>query len=330
MALVAYEYSDSEEENEEDTENGKVEINNKNNNDDQPLSAGGLFSSLPTPKQPVFNVIEEENDDILKKAEQIKKTAKKEPVKIAIPALSGYNSDEEDAPKKIAKAPIKATGLFAVLPAPKCKLPEKNAKFDAKVVTQKNLVPRAVKNNNKAAKKQVDSDDEDVKDGEHFFSSIFTDNKFTPITTSSVLNNVQVNCAVPVKEQVSKTNQYFADLVTNSAKDENETEDTDTLDENAIKELCGKRRKGNNGEDIRVIDINADDVMPDPRDWQTKALTEETPTTVNKGDEPSLQSRRKHQITYLAYQAKVNEQELKNQWALNRMTRKQTQAKYGF
>ncbi|GLV40447.1 uncharacterized protein CBL_04247 [Carabus blaptoides fortunei] len=300
MSLVSYEYSDSDEENEEDCENGKVEVNNKNNNGDSALSE-----------------------------EKIKKIAKKEPVKITIPALSGYNSDEADTPKKIAKAPVKATGLFAVLPAPKCKLPEKNAKFDAKVVTLKNLVPRSVKNN-KHDKKQVDSDDEDVKEGDHFFSSIFTDNKFTPITTSSVLNNVPVNCAVPVQEELSKTNQFFADLVSNSAKVEDENEETDTLDENAIKELCGKRRKGNNGEDIRVIDINADDVMPDSRDWQTKALTEETPTAVNKGEEPSQQSRRKHQITYLAYQAKVNEQDLKNQWALNRMTRKQTQAKYGF
>lgn len=30
------------------------------------------------------------------------------------------------------------------------------------------------------------------------------------------------------------------------------------------------------------------------------------------------------------FQAKENELELKNQWANNRMSRKQTQAKYGF
>lgn len=57
------------------------------------------------------------------------------------------------------------------------------------------------------------------------------------------------------------------------------------------------------GEDIQMIDINATDIMPDPRDWRTKALTEEDHTpAVKKGEEPSVQSKRKHQITYLAYQ----------------------------
>jgi len=40
--------------------------------------------------------------------------------------------------------------------------------------------------------------------------------------------------------------------------------------------------------------------------------------------------KRKHQITYLAHEAKAREQELQNQWAQNRMSRRQTQSKYGF
>lgn len=49
-----------------------------------------------------------------------------------------------------------------------------------------------------------------------------------------------------------------------------------------------------------------------------------------KGDQPTGQQRRKHQITYLIHQAKERELELKNNWADNKMTRRQTQAKYGF
>lgn len=49
-----------------------------------------------------------------------------------------------------------------------------------------------------------------------------------------------------------------------------------------------------------------------------------------KGDQPTGQQRRKHQITYLIHQAKERELELKNNWAENKLTRRQTQAKYGF
>ena len=49
-----------------------------------------------------------------------------------------------------------------------------------------------------------------------------------------------------------------------------------------------------------------------------------------KGEGPSTVSKRKHQITYLAFQAKEREQLLKNQWAANAQTKRQTQAKYGF
>ncbi|NXD44913.1 PRCC protein, partial [Copsychus sechellarum] len=49
-----------------------------------------------------------------------------------------------------------------------------------------------------------------------------------------------------------------------------------------------------------------------------------------KGDQPTGQQRRKHQITYLIHQAKERELELKNTWSENKLSRRQTQAKYGF
>lgn len=140
-----------------------------------------------------------------------------------------------------------------------------------------------------------------------------------------------------------KTNQYFADLVMSqqAAKQETpaepvEEEIEEDIMKEAYSELVGRSRKAkgkkrNAKPELNIIDINETDVRPDRREWMTKSLTEEQPAAaVKKGDEPSVQSKRKHQITYLAYQAKLNEQELKNQWAMNRMSRKQTQAKYGF
>lgn len=97
--------------------------------------------------------------------------------------------------------------------------------------------------------------------------------------------------------------------------------------------------------------------MEESQQWLQKNLTEEYAESKNIGSDINItgQSKRKHQITYLAQQviykftyyfikyfklifntiykcvqAKANELKLKNMWAENRLTRKQTQAKYGF
>ncbi|WAR00245.1 PRCC-like protein [Mya arenaria] len=92
--------------------------------------------------------------------------------------------------------------------------------------------------------------------------------------------------------------------------------------------LQGKQQRGR--EEINIINVNADD-FTDPSEIM-KNMTEEQSYQSHKknGDQPSSQQRRKHQIGYLAFQAKERELELKNQWSQNKMTRKQTQAKYGF
>lgn len=92
--------------------------------------------------------------------------------------------------------------------------------------------------------------------------------------------------------------------------------------------MQGKKHRGK--ESINIVDVNADDFISTVD--VHKSMTEEQPerTSHKKGDGPSSQQKRKHQITYLAHQAKEREIELKNEWSNNRMSRKQTQAKYGF
>ncbi|KAK3585289.1 hypothetical protein CHS0354_040236 [Potamilus streckersoni] len=109
---------------------------------------------------------------------------------------------------------------------------------------------------------------------------------------------------------------------------------TDTLDpaqlmqDEEFLKLQGKKTRGK--EEINIVDVNADDFVASTEEL-TKSLTEETDHRSQKNkDLPSSQQRRKHQITYLAFQAKERELELKNQWALNRQTKRQTQSKYGF
>ncbi|XP_076279860.1 uncharacterized protein LOC143208863 [Lasioglossum baleicum] len=131
-------------------------------------------------------------------------------------------------------------------------------------------------------------------------------------------NKAEVGPKLPVPEQ-----EYNVDVEGNVA-----------FDEKAIEYLCGRRsikRKAKEIDEASVIEINGEDIKPDEREWLVKALTEEPvqrPVSMMGG--VNSQSKKKHQITYLAHQAKAMEMELKNQWAQNRMTRQQTQSKYGF
>lgn len=97
-------------------------------------------------------------------------------------------------------------------------------------------------------------------------------------------------------------------------------------DEEFLK-LQGKPKRGK--EEINFLDVNTDDFINTAE--VTKGLSmEQEHRSHKKKDMPSSQQRRKHQIGFLAFQAKERELELKNQWATNRLTKKQTQAKYGF
>ncbi|XP_071374172.1 proline-rich protein PRCC-like [Centroberyx affinis] len=104
------------------------------------------------------------------------------------------------------------------------------------------------------------------------------------------------------------------------------------FDDEAFMRLQGKRNRGK--EEVKFLEIKGDDQLSGTQQWMTKSMTEEKQErqsfSKKKGDQPTGQQRRKHQITYLIHQAKERELELKNNWADNKLTRRQTQAKYGF
>lgn len=132
-----------------------------------------------------------------------------------------------------------------------------------------------------------------------------------------------------------------------------------------FRRLQGKQNRGR--EEIKFLEIKGDDQLSGNKQWMTKNMTVEAEPRKSfskvstssvltvfsdgfvclkeinerksltfpshfqkKGDQPTGQQRRKHQITYLIHQAKERELELKNNWAENKLTRRQTQAKYGF
>ncbi|KAM9838394.1 proline-rich protein PRCC [Aulostomus maculatus] len=104
------------------------------------------------------------------------------------------------------------------------------------------------------------------------------------------------------------------------------------IDDEAFMRLQGKRNRGK--EEVKFLEIKGDDQLSGNQQWMTKNMSEEKQNrqsySKRKGEQPTGQQRRKHQITYLIHQAKERELELKNNWAENKLTRRQTQAKYGF
>ncbi|XP_051992655.1 proline-rich protein PRCC-like [Xyrauchen texanus] len=104
------------------------------------------------------------------------------------------------------------------------------------------------------------------------------------------------------------------------------------FNDEAFRRLQGKQNRGR--EEIKFLEIKGDDQLSGNKQWMAKNMTTELEPrksfSKKKGDQPTGQQRRKHQITYLIHQAKERELELKNNWADNKLTRRQTQAKYGF
>lgn len=84
--------------------------------------------------------------------------------------------------------------------------------------------------------------------------------------------------------------------------------------------------------DIKFVDFDMSKHLSQNTDW-LKNITvekEDRDEEESEGNTPNSTARRKNQITFLAYQAKKRETELKNQWAQNRVAKNQTRAKYGF
>lgn len=75
-----------------------------------------------------------------------------------------------------------------------------------------------------------------------------------------------------------------------------------------ILKLCGARGKRKR-EEIQIVDVNQQEVLNDAREWLLKGLMDDTTkrqsASKKKGNEPTTQQKRKHQITYLAHQVNI-------------------------
>ncbi|KAG8232769.1 hypothetical protein J437_LFUL012907 [Ladona fulva] len=275
-----------------------------------------------------------------------------------------FNEDEESKPKKL-KPSTKGSGLFSLLPAPKnLVVKETNRKLIPRVVSKdtnvkKSVVPVVKKAVNKSSSlinypdSGEESGGEDGSTGD-FFSLTSKETEISASVEENLIpdlpdeklfahgrtGSLSVAELLTAKEEETPScsshssadqNEVFGPQPADSNNAEMEDNELLQLDEEAITRLCGRRGRQEISES-QIIDVCGESHLPDPKEWLTKQLTEEQETRSHRRRDggPTTQQRRKHQITYLAFQAKERELELKNQWAQNRMSRRQTQAKYGF
>lgn len=279
----------------------------------------------------------------------VTKKSKSTTVKIVLPALSTFgNYQQKESTATTGPQPAKATSLLDMLPKPKQNFPVATKK---KVLQgTSSLVPDSITRKAKApisstlkgkpgtsktsntgsSKVQSDSDGSDEED---FFSLNREDDGLPEV------NIAEINAMVATKSaRINQTiKQHEAKVAAEAAQAQEEREAAESaaaaalVDEQAINALCGSRAKRARKDEINIIDVSGDHLV-NRDEWirnQLTATTEYQPRGL-VDEEPGAGTKRKHQITYLAHQAKANEQELQAMWATNRHTRRQTQNKYGF
>lgn len=354
MALVAYDYasgSEPEEDEEDESQKSSVVIPPKPTvqqngvqpsssqdksdidsivDDDPPPTTSGLFSKLPETKSVSNEIAEGQIEDFIPKSKPVKERQK---VKITIPSLSEFASLDDDEPvAKKAKPAGKGSSLLSLLPpvkgsvlTAKSFVPNSVAKKpnSQKPSTTNSLVPNSVRLKAEAKKKaaldrltkaKAAAGSDAESDDEFEMPETFDDDMWQKL------------CGRPSKPKEIITEPEPVVESVNIAPEPEKP--YDGLDNQAFKELVGKTKRpvGN----IRMIDINEEEILPEKDIWMTRALTD--PEMEQKPEEETVDptKRKKHHITYLAQQAKANEQDLKTQWATSRNNRLQSRAKYGF
>lgn len=174
---------------------------------------------------------------------------------------------------------------------------------------------------------------EDLNEGELY------DEFFNLKSTCSKPSRIPPPIKMPKIEPITSTkdNKYFANLLKETTI-ESETvknEKKPELEQKDIEMLCGRNAKINRN-DVRVLDVNTEEIAKENRVLMLKNLTDESrnmtmvPDKKLEGKDITLEHRKKHQITYLAQKAIENEKALSNFWAQSRSSKDQSRQKYGF
>ena len=349
MSLVAYDSSCSDSEDEDET---ITAITLKKTSPEKDFKESTF--NLPVPQLNTVIITEVDDEFLHKKPISIEKPPplpKKSGVKIILPALSAFDDDE--IKKKPITAPMPKNvgcGLLNLLPKPQKSMSfTSNTKLvpDSVGKPTKPMVPRQVTKTTttvstsktlpavvKPIENNANSSDEDDNDEVDFFA--LDAKEVLPDVSAVEINEMIAKKTAELKRkrqpEVSAEETPQSDYVEASTSSYNQVTENDKMNAEAIQALCGSSAKRNKRENVNIIELSGDHVLPNKDEWlrnHLQAATEYQPRGL-VDEEVAAGTRRKHQITYLAHQAKANELELQSMWAANRHTRRQTQNKYGF
>lgn len=144
--------------------------------------------------------------------------------------------------------------------------------------------------------------------------------------------NASMDISIQSTQPVATDPDHLDFSVRPTQADVDETEQQEAhakLDEQSrLRHLIERKFGDHVDQDLKIVDVDMSQHMNHNIDY-IKSISEERDSGA-AGPMPSSQAKRKHQITYLAYQAKQNEIKLKNEWAKNRATKSQAKSRYGF
>ncbi|CAF0923155.1 unnamed protein product [Rotaria sp. Silwood1] len=297
------------------------------------------------------DIVRGDNKEYAKNIPQLPKSIKRKrdgPVKIFIPSIE-QDSDEEDKPKRKPAATKRNCALLNALPPPMHdedkptpSLPVvKNSSTAAPQISSTGLfIPYTINKKQQHQKKSSttisnqsseqtknDSDvEDDDDDNQTDFLGLTKSNQIeiTNTDVESVLRETFPKARPTVIEEPSLPNPSvdFEDL------DHNEEINNQQINDD---ELLHYLPKSEHYKEIKHIHI--DSMMGESARLQLlKNTTDERETMLAQAaiHVPKGETRKRAQITYLIAKAQHDDLQLKNMWSQQKLTKRQTQAKYGF
>lgn len=302
-----------------------------------------LFAGLPPPK-PV-ETVEEDVSDIVPVA--VTKPTKRQ---IVVPKLSDFKDDDDDLvekPKPKVLRSAAGSDLIALLPKPAAYKTPVGSKTSLTQLKPHSLGKRPAPQKEVSVPKKVqkildnqtenDEDDEAGPSTSSFFS--FDEPKLSDDQIKDLLKKEDlaprkkrdtspdiVGPALPLgHEEEPLSLEPVLPSAVPYAEPESVASSSNDLPAEVLLQLRGRRK-----EKIEMFTIDAADFTAEARSNLVKNITVEDNQPPPTEAEPTRQHKSKHHITHLAFMAKARENDLKNQWSANRMTKRETQQKYGF
>lgn len=355
MALVSYDSSDSDEDKEEikkevNKDDKKIDIN------EDKISSTKEDELNEQSNEPFISKSDEDqsNDQLendLKSNDFLKlphpstidkskligsnlKTGKdKVKVKIFLPSYKAdedeYNeeNDNEREFKRFKYSSSKGSGLKSLLPPPKNQSSSTKSTSFVPNVLKKKTESKKLSNELTKSSSAIEDEDESV----NFFSF---DQDNVKLNANDL--NLNIMPVISNKFETDLIKNRYADLSIRPTNSSNSTQpnsssqtvETDYQIERKLKYEIEKKFGAEISDGVKIQDVNIVNHLTENLDY-IKSVSEERQQNI-RDPLPSSIAKRKHQITYLAYQAKQNEVKLKNDWAQGKINRDQARSKYGF